>query len=99
MSNEEPGNPQGAFSTATYRFRYRRGVVGESQRVVHQSVFADDASVWSLCRRQFALDEVEEVERCGMPCLACTANAASAATRRTPALDRGSLVVEGSEVR
>lgn len=92
-------HPEGTFTTVTYRFRYRQGVVGESKRVVHQAVFTDDASVWSLCRREFAVGEVEQVERCGMPCVACAGHAAAAATNRAPALDGSPLVVEGSEAR
>lgn len=85
------------FSLANYRFRYVPGVVGESKRVVHQAVFTDGASVWSLCRNKFGIAEVEEVGRWGMPCMQCTARAAAAATK--PALNGGSQVIEGSDVR
>lgn len=103
MSYEEaePGRTRAEdeFSTANYRFRYVPGVVGESKRVVHQAVFTDGASVWSLCRQEFAVADVEQVGRCGMPCMACTAHAAVAATNRFPAIEGSPCVVEGSEVR
>ncbi|WP_338602669.1 hypothetical protein [Saccharopolyspora sp. SCSIO 74807] len=85
------------FSLADYRFRYVPGVVGESKRVVHQAVFTDGPSVWSLCRNKFDIVEVEEVGRCGMPCMQCAARAAAAATK--PVLNAGPQVIEGSDVQ
>lgn len=96
------------FSTANYRFRYAPGIVGESKRVVHQAVFTDGTSVWSLCRRQFAIADIEEIGRCGMPCMACTGQAAVASNGQIPVLEEGShseqedkspFIVEGGGVR
>lgn len=103
MSFEEhrstDARPENTFQPVSYRFRYLRGVVGESQRVVHLAVFADEDSVWSLCHREFGLGDVEQVERCGMPCLPCTGRAATAAAGFSPALQSGVLPAEGSDPR
>ena len=85
------------FSTANYRFRYAPGVVGESKRVVHQAVFTDGTSVWALCRREFAVTDIEEIGRCGMPCMACTGQAAAASSGQVPVLDEGSPLEQGDK--
>ncbi|GAB2744067.1 hypothetical protein GCM10027174_17170 [Salinifilum aidingensis] len=60
------------------RFRYRPGVVGELQRVVHvRAGGRADGALRSLCGRGFLAAEVEGVDAvAGMPCMSCVALAA-----------------------
>lgn len=60
------------------RFRYRSGVVGESDRAVHIPTGLDgDDEVASLCSRNFRFGDVEAVDAfAGMPCMACVLVAA-----------------------
>ena len=55
------------------RVRYRAGVVGERQRVVHVAMTLGCGDFLGLCELRLRATEVEEVsDLAGMPCMVCT---------------------------
>lgn len=65
--------------------RYRRGVVGETQRSCHLALVAERVpgpGVFTvLCGQQFTSQQIEQVEMFrGMPCVACLNRAAPSLT-------------------
>ncbi|GAB3285870.1 hypothetical protein GCM10027563_19220 [Parasphingorhabdus pacifica] len=71
------------------RVRYRVGVVGESQRVVHYAVEElPGALLRMLCGVRMRLDQAERIDVGGMPCMQCTARAALASKRARPQVEQ-----------
>lgn len=59
------------------RVRYRRGVVGETRRVVHAAWSPAAAVVHTLCGAELPVEQIELIGNLGgMPCMQCTARAA-----------------------
>lgn len=69
--------------------RLKRGLVGETQRVVHTVVVPASApvvdTVTTVCGQVFARDQVDVVGRVGMPCMTCTARLATVERTALPA--------------
>ena len=55
------------------RVRYRAGLVGERQRVVHIAMPLACGDFLALCELRLAAAEAEEIsDLLGMPCMVCT---------------------------
>jgi hypothetical protein len=72
--------------------RYRRGVVGETQRSCHLALVPDGipgpGTFTALCGQQFTSQQIEQVEMfSGMPCVACLNHAAPSITGESPVQD------------
>ncbi|MBP2478204.1 hypothetical protein JOF53_007076 [Crossiella equi] len=63
------------MSAGVLGVRVKRGLVGESQRVVHSVVVPDGAPVigtlTTVCGAMFAANNVDVVGRVGTPCMPC----------------------------
>lgn len=71
------------------RVRYRAGVVGESQRVVHYATGElPGEALQMLCGLRMRADQAELIEVGGMPCMQCTARAALASRRGRPQIEQ-----------
>ena len=72
--------------------RYRRGVVGETQRSCHLALVPDGipgpGAFTVLCGQQFTQEQIEQVEMfSGMPCVACLIHATPSITGESPVQD------------
>lgn len=89
--SEDPGVARDAAAQGeglpVIKIRYRSGVVGETQRVVHAATFADE-SVITACALSIPVAQVERIEVGGMPCMQCAARIALATQPRLSRPDR-----------
>ncbi|MBB5159732.1 hypothetical protein BJ970_007331 [Saccharopolyspora phatthalungensis] len=71
------GPPKRAHESSDVRcFRYKAGVVGESLRVLHYQLSADEHTITSLCQQTFRRSQMDECsEGTGAPCEACVLRA------------------------
>jgi hypothetical protein len=77
------------------RIRYRRGEVGETQRVVHFALETPAGLLRSLCGLEFQPHRIEHLGYDGMPCMQCTLAAALSSCAQSPQFNEHSALPNG----